>query len=167
LRFQTVPAIDFNDINTRRANPEGVFLIPIGTESGDGTNDEGQPSVGRRFGVREFLLSTQRKYPNRLIIRDHAHVTRILFEKGEKAPRAIGVECAIGDHLYEASPKQNLNPSKERVTYFVKKEVGEVILCGGAFNTPQLLMLSGVGDTGHLETIAKSAVNDSEFLNSL
>jgi choline dehydrogenase-like flavoprotein len=150
LRFQTVPAIDFNDINTRRANPEGVFLIPIGTESGDGTDDEGQPGVGRRFGVREFLLRTQRKYPNRLIIRDHAHVTRILFEKGEKAPRAIGVECAIGDHLYEASPKQNLNPPKERVRYFTKKKVGEVILCGGAFNTPQLLMLSGIGKKQHL-----------------
>ena len=167
LRFQTVPAIDFNDINTRRANPEGVFLIPIGTESGDGTDDKGQPSVGRRFGVREFLLSTQRKYPSRMIIRDRVHVTRILFDKGKNAPRAIGVECAIGEHLYEASPKQNLNPPKERVRYFAKKDVGEVILCGGAFNTPQLLMLSGVGDTGHLETIATNAANDSEFLTSL
>src|SRR5262249_9765485 len=105
--------------------------------------------------------------PNRLIIRDHAHVTRILFEKGEKAPRAIGVECAIGDHLYEASPKQNLNPSKERVTYFVKKEVGEVILCGGAFNNPQLLMLSGIGDEVHLGKTAELAKGDSKFLDAL
>ena len=156
LRFQTVQAIDFNDINTRRANPEGVFFIPIGTESGDGTDDEGQPGVGRRFGVREFLLSTQRQYPDRLIIRDRAYVTRVLFEPGEKAPRAIGIECAIGDHLYEASPKQNLNPPKERVRYFVKKELGEVILCGGAFNTPQLLMLSGIGDK---EELAKHHIN--------
>jgi choline dehydrogenase-like flavoprotein len=150
LRFRTVPAIDFNDINTRRANPEGVFLIPIGTESGDGTDDQGQPALGCRFGVREFLLTTQRRYPDRLIIRDQAHVTRILFENGKKAPRAIGVECTIGDHLYEASPKQNLNPPKERVRYFAKKRGGEVILCGGAFNTPQLLMLSGIGEKRHL-----------------
>src|SRR5439155_25583939 len=65
LRFRAVPAIDFNDLNTRRAQPEGVFLIPIGTESGDGEDEEGQPGVGRRFGVREFRLSTQRKRPDR------------------------------------------------------------------------------------------------------
>ncbi len=167
LRFQTVPAIDFNDINTRRANPDGVFLIPIGTESSNGEDEEGQPGVGCRFGVREFLLSTQHKYPNQLIIRKGAHVTRVLFGKGKNAPRAIGVECAIGDHLYEASPKQNLNPPKERVRYFAKKEVGEVILCGGAFNTPQLLMLSGIGDVTHLKKIAALAKEDSKRLKAL
>jgi choline dehydrogenase-like flavoprotein len=156
VRLRLVQAIDFNDINTRRHQSEGVFLIPIGTESGDGTDDEGQPGVGRRFGVREFLLSTQRKYPDRLVIKTGSHVTRLLFAPREKAPRAIGVECAIGDHLYEASPKQNLNPPRERVRYFVKKEIGEVILCGGAFNTPQLLMLSGIGDK---EDLAKHDIN--------
>lgn len=167
LRFQTVPAIDFNDINTRRANPDGVFLIPIGTESSNGEDEEGQPGVGRRLGVREFLLSTQHKYPNRLIIRKGVHVTRVLFGKGKDAPRAIGVECAIGDHLYEASPKQNVNPPKERVRYFAKKEVGEVILCGGAFNTPQLLMLSGIGDVTDLENIANHAKKESKCLEAL
>ena len=28
VRLRVVEAIDFNDINTRRANPEGVFLVP-------------------------------------------------------------------------------------------------------------------------------------------
>ena len=43
-----VQAIDFNDMNTRRANPEGVFLIPIGTESESGTGGEGRRRAGQR-----------------------------------------------------------------------------------------------------------------------
>jgi choline dehydrogenase-like flavoprotein len=156
LRSRVVPAIDFNDVNTRRTHSQGVFLIPLGIEGGTEAQADGEPAKGRRFGVREFLTSTRFEHPDKLVIKSGAHVTRVLFAPGEKGgpPRAIGVECAIGDHLYEASPKQN--PSKERVTYFVKKEVGEVILCGGAFNTPQLLMLSGIGEKAHL---AKKGIN--------
>jgi choline dehydrogenase-like flavoprotein len=152
LKLRVVQAIDFNDINTRRVNPEGVFLIPLGIEGGaEATDDEGQPGKGRRFGVREFLLKTRFRHPDRLVIRSGAHVTRVLFEQGPsgEAPRAIGVECAVGEHLYEASPLQK-NESKERVCYFAKQHRGEIVLCGGAFNTPQLLMLSGIGDEAHL-----------------
>jgi choline dehydrogenase len=37
---------------------------------------------------------------------------------------------------------------------------GEVILCGGAFNTPQLLQLSGVGRAAELETLGIPVVSD-------
>ncbi|MDV2978543.1 UNVERIFIED_CONTAM: choline dehydrogenase [Actinomycetes bacterium ARC8] len=39
-------------------------------------------------------------------------------------------------------------------------EAGEVILCGGAFNTPQLLQLAGIGDAGHLRTLGIEPVVD-------
>ncbi len=36
---------------------------------------------------------------------------------------------------------------------------GEVVLCGGAFNTPQLLQISGVGDSDHLKSVGASVVH--------
>ena len=56
-------------------------------------------------------------------------VTRILFE----GTRAVGVEIA-----------RRTGAAADRST------AGEVILCGGAINSPQLLQLSGVGNAGDL-----------------
>ena len=39
-------------------------------------------------------------------------------------------------------------------------KAGEVILCGGAINTPQLLQLSGVGDPEHLQPLGVPMVHD-------
>jgi choline dehydrogenase-like flavoprotein len=148
LRFRVVQHIDFNDVNTRRASPEGVFLIPIGTQ-GDKTDDADGLNPGRREGVREFLLSTVKRRPDKLVILTETHVTKVLFEKtvAGEPPRAIGVEAVNAPHLYEASPLQQPPPQKAAVRFFATTEV---ILCGGSFNTPQLLMISGIGDREHL-----------------
>jgi choline dehydrogenase-like flavoprotein len=165
FRSRVVQSIDFNDQNTRQLSPEGVFLIPIGT-GGDRAREEkrkkpiatqeeedaeGKVLPGHRAGVREFLFRTQKKHPDRLVFGMGLHVTKVLFSGENEVPRAVGVEVVKGDHLYEASPVQK-KPTEEVIRYYSR---GEVILCGGAFNTPQLLMLSGIGDIEHLSGISE------------
>jgi choline dehydrogenase-like flavoprotein len=95
-----------------------------------------------RTGTRERLLEVAEKYPDRLRIETDALVTRVLFE----GTRAVGVEYLKGERLYSAS----FNPQAggELKTLYASQEV---ILSGGAFNTPQLLMLSGIGPRQTLE----------------
>ncbi|HET7726941.1 MAG TPA: choline dehydrogenase [Candidatus Limnocylindrales bacterium] len=81
---------------------------------------------GRRWSARRAYLDPVRRRAN-LTVRTRAFVTRIRFD----GRRATGVEVARGS-------------GSERI------EAGEVILAGGSINTPQLLLLSGVGPAAHL-----------------
>jgi choline dehydrogenase len=84
---------------------------------------------GRRWSAARAYLHPVLGRAN-LTLRCRVTVTRILFE----GTRAVGVEIAAGR-------------SRERI------EAGEVILCGGAINSPQLLQLSGVGRARELEPL--------------
>lgn len=82
---------------------------------------------GRRWSAADAYLRPAEGRPN-LTVRTDAHATRILFE----GRRAVGVEYVHGGTVRRARARR------------------EVVLCGGAVNSPQLLMLSGVGDAGQL-----------------
>jgi choline dehydrogenase len=90
-----------------------------------------------RFGTREYLLETRRKYPN-LRLQLNALATKVLLDENN---RAVGVEYLHGERLYRAHP--NASPGVGELRRVCASK--EVILAGGAFNTPQLLMLSGIG----------------------
>lgn len=96
-----------------------------------------------RVGTRERLLEVAARHPDRLHIETGALATRVLFDDGG---RATGVEYLKGERLYRASAEPSAAAGERRQALARR----EVILCGGAFNTPQLLMLSGIGPAGEL-----------------
>ena len=93
----------------------------------------------QRVGARERLLSVAKQHPDRLRIELNALATRVLFDDRN---RAVGVEYQKGERLYAAHPNASTGGAETRIASARR----EVILAGGAFNTPQLLMLSGIGD---------------------
>lgn len=73
--------------------------------------------------------------------------TKILFDKSGSKPKAIGIEYLQGKSLYRADPRSTLSNKGIPGKVFASKEV---IISGGAFNSPQLLLLSGIGPAAHL-----------------
>ena len=99
---------------------------------------------GRRLSAAQAYLHPVMSRPN-LEVRTRAFVTRVVFS----GSRAVGVEVARGA-VYGGPGRSH---AVERV------DAGEVILCGGAINSPQLLQLSGVGDADHLRATGVDVVH--------
>jgi len=88
---------------------------------------------GRRLSAARAYLHPVMDRPN-LTVRTRAYATKILFA----GRRAVGVEYGRGRTAYGK----------------------EIILCGGAINTPQLLQLSGVGAAAELRALGIDVVAD-------
>jgi choline dehydrogenase len=139
----------FISANTRHAHPlverylracEAVGLprnadFNGATQDGAGTYELTIKGARRNSAARAFLRPALKR-PN-LALRLRAHVTRVLFE----GRRAVGVEYRWKGALHQV-------------------RAGEVILSGGAINTPQVLMLSGIGPGGHLREMGLPVVLD-------
>ncbi len=128
---------DPNDWRLVRENAFGLHYPPLNTRKHE------------RMGTRERLIETQQKYPDNLTIELDALATRVLFDDKN---RAIGVEYRKGAKLYQAHYDPSGEPGETRTVHATR----EVILAGGAFNTPQLLMLSGVGPKEELAPLGIS-----------
>jgi choline dehydrogenase len=107
-----------------------------------------------RTGPRDFLLDVQTRCPGNLIIRLNAFVTRIKMDPVSQT--ACGVFYREGRRLYGTAARPHGEAGEEK---FVGASC-EVILAGGTFNTPQLLMLSGIGDSRHLAQHGIALVKD-------
>jgi choline dehydrogenase len=122
--------------NGRSSNPLFRAFIQGGADAGfpvtkdfNGFQQEGfgpyQLTIkdGKRWSAASAYLTPILSRPN-LTIESNAHVSRILFE----GTRAVGVEYIQDKQTIEA------------------RATSEVLLSGGAVNSPQTLLLSGIGD---------------------
>ena len=122
-------------------NRHGPLFVEAGRQAGyavnadfNGASQEGVGMYqvthrdGERFSAAKAYLTPNLSRPNLTVMTD-AQATRVLFE----GRRAIGVEVRRGGALK------------------VLTAAREVLLSGGAFQSPQLLMLSGIGDGAQLQ----------------
>ena len=92
---------------------------------------------GERFSAAKAYLTPNLGRAN-LTVMTGAHTTRILLE----GKRAVGVEVRVGGALKQLIAKR------------------EVLLCAGALQSPQLLMLSGIGPGAQLQKHGITTVHD-------
>ncbi|KAH8901234.1 alcohol dehydrogenase [Thozetella sp. PMI_491] len=147
-----VLTLDINADFPGRDATEGLFQVPITVKD------------GVRASPRDFVMATanavnadgSRKYY--LDIQLNTLVTKVRFDTTGSVPRATGVDFITGSSLYRADPRASSQGSSG-VTGSVNA-TSEVILAAGAFNTPQLLKLSGVGPAAELNSFNIPVVAD-------
>jgi choline dehydrogenase len=127
---------DPNDLRVLKRRGVGVIAVPMAIDE-----------KGHRAGTRERIREGEAT--GRLDLRMHCHVTELVFD--EKDPlRVVGVRYLQGERLYRA----DRDPSRFGQPTGPAREVRarrEVILSAGAYITPQLLMLSGIGPKEELQ----------------
>lgn len=134
----------------RSFNPISTAIVDAAEQAGHRRNDDfagerqdgfGRYDLNQRNGTR---LSSARAFlhpalqrPN-LTVLDETLVRRILFDRG----RATGLE------IEQNGARRAIHAGRE------------VVLCAGAINSPQLLLLSGIGDSGQLKQMGIDVVHD-------
>jgi choline dehydrogenase-like flavoprotein len=130
-----------NVMDLRSPNRFGPLFVQAGQQAGHALNKDfngaqqegvGMYQVthknGERFSAAKGYLTPNLSRPNLRVMTD-AHTTRVLME----GKRAVGVEVRVGGKL------EQLKASRE------------VLLSAGALQSPQVLMLSGIGPGAHLQ----------------
>jgi choline dehydrogenase len=139
----------------RNVNPLSRVFIDAARQAGLASNDDfngpsqlgaGLYQVTQRNGTRcsaaVAYLNPAKPRPN-LTVQTGAMVSRITFDRpSSEHPRANGVTCAHGGKAFHYEAAR------------------EVILSGGAINSPQLLMLSGIGPQAELRRHGIEVVAD-------
>ncbi|MCL1586817.1 MAG: GMC family oxidoreductase N-terminal domain-containing protein [Actinomycetia bacterium] len=133
---------DPNPLSTTFVNACGEQGLPL-TNDFNGASQEGfglyqvNQKGGMRWSAADGYLHPALARGNVTAI-TRAHVTRLIVENG----RCTGVAYDKGGEQLVANASL------------------EVILCGGAINSPQVLMLSGIGPRQHLESLGIDVVHD-------
>lgn len=141
---------ELNVADVRSINPLATRFVNAAAEVGlpinDDFNGETQTGLGyyqvtqkegMRFSSAKAFLTPVKQRSN-LTILTETHVKRIVIE----SKRAVGVEV--------------ISKGQSRIIH----AHSEVLLCGGAVNSPQLLLLSGIGPRTELEKLGIPVIHD-------
>ena len=132
LRWLIQGMLDPNDWRTIKEDAFGIRYLPLTTDN------------HARIGSRERVRDVESRFPKTLWVELDALATKVVFDEHQ---RAIGVRYLKGRRLYRPhAAMESLQGVVQEL-----RATREVILAGGAFNTPQLLMLSGIGPRAELE----------------
>jgi choline dehydrogenase len=150
---RTFPDLDPNHWETMRRKAVGVARIPCAITP-----------LGERSSPRQRLLGLKESgsaAAERLHLLTGACVTEVVLAEEVSScqvggmdahVRATGIRYLPRQHVYEADQEatvvEDASWRDHLMTVHCRRDV---ILCGGTFNTPQLLMLSGIGPADHLK----------------
>ena len=139
-----------NVADLRSPHPFAAMFIEAAQQAGLPRNDDfagaSQEGVGwyqvtqkdgERWSVARAYLDPARGRPN-LTIETHAFATQVMFD----GRRAVGVRFEQGGQAREVRARR------------------EVLLAAGALQSPQLLMVSGVGPGSHLKELGIATIAD-------
>jgi choline dehydrogenase-like flavoprotein len=139
-----------NVMDLRSPNRYGPNFVQAGQQAGfplnrdfNGATQEGVGPYqvthrnGERCSAAKAYLTPALSRPNLQVI-TQAHTTRLLFE----GRRAVGVEYRQGNELKQVRAQR------------------EVLLCAGALQSPQILMLSGIGPGAQLRQHGITTLHD-------
>ena len=98
---------------------------------------------GRRMSAARAYLHPVKKRSN-LTVHCRTLTTKILFETNNP----MGTTCAVGVEFSKSQGRSE------------KVYAGEIICCGGAINSPQLLQLSGIGNAAELKKLGIEVMQD-------
>jgi len=139
-----------NVMDLRSPNRFGPVFVDAGVQAGWPRNDDFNGAVqdgvgmyqvthknGERWSAAKGYLTPNRGRTNLQVVTD-AHAARIVMD----GKRAVGVEYRQGGEVKRLAASR------------------EVIVSAGAFQSPQLLMLSGIGPGAHLQQHVIPVVHD-------
>ncbi|PFH57869.1 hypothetical protein XA68_14463 [Ophiocordyceps unilateralis] len=139
---------DLNSGFPNRDRREGLFQIPISTHRGRRSGPVGLV----KDTMDKTSFSGKQRYTLDVLL--SSLVTKIILQPPTRSgylAKAVGVEYVTGKNLYRADPLSSPNAKLPPPRWL--RAGREVIVSAGAFNTPQLLKLSGIGPRGELQRL--------------